>query len=431
MSLNNTFFINPIHMEALDVLRKLLSIRREEFLDADSLEKLQSKKLSFMAKRAAQTNQYEGLFQENGIKPSEAFDNLDSLPMTSKGSVRSNPDSFVPKGIRIDGLKTVHTSGSTGTPTRIYVDEEVIHSRHAIKYASEMSMGRSPLELFAHIFFHDFEANSFIARSGLFPKLFLSVSEPEEANFRKLLERRPKTLRGYPSVLSSLAKLNCGKLKFKSVISGGELLTENVRREIEDAFSAPVLNHYGCMESSTIARECPEERKLHACSFSNIVELVDEKGKAASSGRLVLTPLFNPVMPLLRYELGDYARWGKPCSCGRSTPVLESLEGRVDDKIVLPSGRTRPGMSIHPMVSSSSIYSYQIIQEAPERIVFRYVPHKGDGLPEKLRASVTRRILKGCLNEKVSVEFEEVNDIPRERTGKLRTIVCKVRNNSQ
>lgn len=414
-------------MEALNVLRHLLSLRKEEFLDPDSLEDLQRKRIAALAEAASKTNHYSRIFAERGIDPSDGSV-LESLPLTKKQEVRADPLSFIPSDVSPSSLTTVQTSGSTGTPTRIYQDEEIMQYRHALKYALELSLGRSPLELFAHIFFHDFEANSFLSMSGLFPKLFLQVSDPEEEIFDKILRRRPKVLRGYPSVLSSLARLNHGGISFKSVISGGELITRETRELIEESFSCKVYNHYGCMEASTIAKECPEERRLHVSSCSLKVEIVDGKGKAKKSGpgEIAITPLFNTRMPLMRYLIGDRARWGKACTCGRAAPVLERLDGRTDDVIILPSGRVRPGMSVHPMVSSSSIDSYQVIQETPERLVFRYVPSSED-MPEDLKSSIRERMLRGCLNEDVSVEFEIVDEIKKGKTGKIRTIVSKVK----
>ena len=45
-------------------------------------------------------------------------------------------------------------------------------------------------------------------------------------------------------------------------------------------------------------------------------------------GRVVVTHLHNYAMPLIRYEIGDYAIAGGNCDCGINLPVLERVVGR-------------------------------------------------------------------------------------------------------
>jgi len=417
-------------MEPLAVLRNMLWFRHAEFLDADSIEALQKKKLGEIAKAASKTKYYRRLFKENSIRPSEIPENLDALPMTEKAHVRDNPELFIRSGLDMKSLSVMRTSGSTGMPTRVYQDRESQLYRHGVRYATDMSYGRSPAALYAHIYFSDFERNALLARTGLFPKLFLSVFDSEEKNIKMLRERRPNVVRSYPSVMSIIAKMNevsDNPMKFKSVVCDSEVLTDEARKAMEESFSCPVYDHYGSMEASSVARECTDERSMHVESHSCIVEIVDGKGKPKKSGEgeLVVTPLFNKAMPLLRYRIGDRASWGKECSCGRSTPVLKKMGGRNDDVIVLPSGRMRPGIAFYPVMSLTEIYSYQIIQERPDLLVFRYVPVEKD-ISDYLRKDLAKELRKACLGESISIEFERVSSIKRGRTGKINTIVSKI-----
>ena len=43
-------------------------------------------------------------------------------------------------------------------------------------------------------------------------------------------------------------------------------------------------------------------------------------------------------MPLLRYEIGDYAEVGPTCDCGRTLPVLTRILGRDRNRLVMPNG---------------------------------------------------------------------------------------------
>jgi phenylacetate-CoA ligase len=59
--------------------------------------------------------------------------------------------------------------------------------------------------------------------------------------------------------------------------------------------------------------------------------VLDQRGNPRGPGevgRVVVTPLNNFAMPLIRYELGDTAEVGAPCACGRGLPVLTRILDR-------------------------------------------------------------------------------------------------------
>ena len=71
------------------------------------------------------------------------------------------------------------------------------------------------------------------------------------------------------------------------------------------------------------------------------MEVLDNHGrpcKEGETGRVVLTDLHNFTMPLIRYEIGDYAEVGPPCACGRGLPVLARILGRSRNMLTLPAG---------------------------------------------------------------------------------------------
>jgi phenylacetate-CoA ligase len=193
-----------------------------------------------------------------------------------------------------------------------------------------------------------------------------------------------------------------------------------------DIFSCDAFDIYGSTEFHCMGWECPQERRMHVASGASIIEIVDGKGRPSDSGELAITCLHNRAMPLLRYRIGDKARWGKECACGRQMPVLESIDGSQEDLLVLPSGRLRSATSIRPTVSLSLIKEFQIVQEQEDLFVFRYVPAK-EPMTDAVRQELTKVIWDGCQGEPVKVEFEELEGIDRTKGGKLKMFVSKVR----
>ena len=75
-----------------------------------------------------------------------------------------------------------------------------------------------------------------------------------------------------------------------------------------------------------------------------LIEILDSEDKPVEPGvmgQVVCTGLQNTLQPLIRYRVGDVARWAtdQTCPCKRSMPILEAIEGRFEDICVTPDGR--------------------------------------------------------------------------------------------
>jgi phenylacetate-CoA ligase len=171
------------------------------------------------------------------------------------------------------------------------------------------------------------------------------------------------------------------------------------------------------------ASEC-EAGSLHLWPEVGVLEVVPDRGSAAeeSSGEFVCTSLLNTAMPLIRYRTGDRGRVAPPsrnCGCGRTLPVLESIEGRVDDTIYTTDGR-RVGRIDPVFKTRLDLREAQIIQESLHRIRVRFVA--GPGFKESSGQTIVQR-LRDRLGP-VEVVLEPVANIPRSAHGKFRGVVC-------
>ena len=81
-------------------------------------------------------------------------------------------------------------------------------------------------------------------------------------------------------------------------------------------------------------------------------------------------------MPLIRYRTGDRGTLAdglETCQCGRTLPVIESVDGRVDD--ILYTMDSRPIGRLDPIFKGDlPIHEAQIVQEALDCVRVRYVP---------------------------------------------------------
>jgi hypothetical protein len=95
-------------------------------------------------------------------------------------------------------------------------------------------------------------------------------------------------------------------------------------------------------------------RGMHLFEDLVIPEVVDDQYRPVPPGqpgdRLLVTLLFSRTLPLIRYEMSDRATLAtQECPDGLPFPLLDSIEGRTDDIVVLPTS-TGGTIRIHPVV---------------------------------------------------------------------------------
>ncbi len=363
-----------------------------------------------------------------GVRDVEA--DVSCMPILTKESVQKNREKLANPKARKNNVMAISTSGSTGTPLEVLIDNDALDHRIALKYLAETEFGLRHTDLFAEISHKPHTPHPLLQTSGIFRRLPLSVFDAEGENFIKLLKGRPDVIGWYPSYLALLANLNneYGRpLGVRQAYCGSETLSASARRHLESSFGCEVFSQYGATEFSTIAWECPEEHSLHVNCTSCILEIVDAKGRprVSGAGNVVVTSLNNRAMPLVRYSIGDVGEWGRECPCGRGLPVLKSLRGRANDIITLPSGRLRNSVALDIFYGIQGIRAYQLVQESPERFVFRY--RSVHELAAEQKGEVLRRLARGCLGEPVQAEFERVESLGTTPSGKLSTVVSMVK----
>lgn len=262
-----------------------------------------------------------------------------------------NPDNI---GRKLKGKYLVFTtSGSTGNPLVALCDNTTNHVMGAVNmlrsYARKEDMkafirhkGKT-IGVFATGGFY-LSNSSVRARLLSMPwkKKQMAVTSallPIEEIVKELNDFQPAMLGGYPSNLELLIdEAEAGRLRIAPVIimTGGEYLSDKLRKRLADTFNCYVQTSYSCTEGGTIACEC-RERHFHINDDWIIVEPVDENNNPVPAGvrsdKILLTNLYNYSQPFIRYEVTDRViLHTESCACGNPSPWLE-LEGRTDDVV--------------------------------------------------------------------------------------------------
>lgn len=136
-------------------------------------------------------------------------------------------------------------------------------------------------------------------------------------------------------------------------------------RTIERVFAAPVIDAYGSTECGFVFCECPSGRFHHNAGWSHF-EVAPIAG-LPDVGRLLVTPLRNAWLNLVRFDTGDLVRVdASPCPCGAPNPALAAIEGRVQDLVVAADGGLRTVRSIDQALAPvDGLLHYALRQRGP------------------------------------------------------------------
>ena len=234
------------------------------------------------------------------------------------------------------------------------------------------------------------------------------------------------SLATYPSMLVRLlGQARAGRLQIQPqrIMTMAEPLLAETRRAAEETWQAPVANMWGTSEAGVTAIGCFKGTGMHLTDDLLIVEPIDADGNAVPAGvrshKVYVTNLFNPLMPLIRYEITDEVRLlDEPCACGSVHRRIADIEGRNDDTFLYGDG-----VSVHPHLFRSvlgreaAISEYQV-QQTPRGAAIVVC---ADGAVDI--ESLTRKLEQalagsGCPEPAVTVSV--VDSIPTLATGKLK-----------
>ncbi len=266
------------------------------------------------------------------------------------------------------------------------------------------------------------------------PSVSLNITCPVAQQLEWLQRQNPDYFLSHPSMVRELAELalkqGVSLPRLKQVETISEVLPPATRELCRQAWGVPLVDLYSTREAGYIALQCPDHDHYHVQSEGVFVEVLDAAGQACAPGqigRVVVTPLHNFAMPLIRYDIGDYAEVGEACPCGRGLPVLRRILGREQNMLVMPSGERRwPLLSsgdIRAFLALAPIRQYQFVQRRPEAIELNLsiertlAPEEEEGLRQWVREK---------FGYPFDVTLHYLEEIPRSAAGKYQDFMSEL-----
>ncbi len=370
-----------------------------------------------------------------------------ALPLLTRRDIQDAGDELMSRAVpgQHGGVRQLQTSGSTGEPVKVAVTdltalmwealalrEHLWHRRDfsgklAVIRATWADWGAPPHGTLQHdwgppvnIVFH----------TG--PSMALSFAADVATQAEWLKRHEPDYLLTFPTNLQALIRHFSARGErpagLREVRTISETVTPALRAACREAWGVPITDCYSSQELGYIAIQCPEREQYHVMAESALVEILAADGRPCRPGevgRLVITRLHNFAMPLIRYELRDFAEAGAPCPCGRGLPAIARIVGRSRNMLTLPNGEQHwPLTGFDRYREIAPIRQFQFIQHTREDIEMRLAADRALTADEEER-------LGGVIRESFGYAFRLTftyfaDEIPRAPGGKFEEFVSRL-----
>lgn len=437
-------FVFPLHerLKGHSTVAALQAMERSQWYPTEQVQQLQLTRLrNFLTRVGSEVPYYRELFRVRDFQPAAlaAVSDLQQLPLTGKAEIRAHTERL--KARDSGPLERFTTGGSSGEPLIFYRGKERVSHDVAAKWRAtrwwdvdigdpEIVVWGSPIELGS-------QDRVRLLRDKVLRTELLSAFEMSSSNLERFLKRikefRPRMLFGYPSSLALMAEYAAShgyrldNLGIRVVFVTSERLYDHQRKVIGEVFGAPVANGYGGRDAGFIAHECPQGG-MHLTAEDIVVEIVDADGRALPAGQrgeIVITHLCTGDFPFIRYPTGDIGSLSdSTCACGRGLPLLAEIDGRSTDFVQAMDGTVLHGLAlIYVLRELPQVDAFRIIQESLATMTVQIVTKSDD--TASLEKTITEQFRRR-LGSSLTVNFDYVSAIEREKSGKFRYVVSRL-----
>jgi phenylacetate-CoA ligase len=359
---------------------KFTSDKSIDYLPTYELENLQVELLKkHLRYTLANSPFYKDKFSEDDINAISKLSDLSKFIRTSKKDLAEFNSAFLSVTQR-EVVEYVTTSGTTGKPVSIALSKNDLE-RLAYNEARSLEIA-------------DFTPEDTVQITTTLDKCFMAGMAyylgltkigaavlragqgTPEFHWEMIKQINPTALIAVPSFLQ---KLGANSRSIPHQITKALCIGEPLRyadfsdnqltKNIAEYWNLDLRSTYASTEMATAFTECQEKKGGHLLPELIILEILDENGNEVADGEIgevTVTPLGIEAMPLVRFQTGDLARkHSEICACGRNTPRLGPIEGRLSQMIKLKGTTIYPTqieevLHLHP---SASPYLIEIDQD--------------------------------------------------------------------
>jgi phenylacetate-CoA ligase len=426
---------------------------RNSRISREELRELQYKKLRrvialayqnvpFYRRRFARASTLEGF----GFR---SLEDLRTLPILERSDVERNGEAMISQNL-INTLGSYSsTTGTSGARIRLAFSREYHAVTTAMTVRHLLHYGARPWHRIVSIWpptsywrpgqdrdgrlKRDTFSLSFplgvLGRPLPFLKPLLSSNWDVERDAEVLRSMNPDFVICRPSNLRRIGrflKARGESIHPRGLVLTNEVFTQTCARELEGLYGSEIFWGYGAAEVGPMGAVCTAHRGLHFNEDFIFPEVLkdDEPVGPGETGELVVTSLHNPLMPFIRYRLGDVVEMadGEACPCGSNLMRIRKVLGRKADWLMNSRREQVSPLTVADWAESSlGLADYQLIQLDVGRFLLKTSP---DEAPSPSALQRLKQYLESTMETDVVVETSYRT--PDEFWSKSRPVLSRV-----
>jgi len=386
---------------------------------------------------------YRDQFKEIDLHPSDIKTMWDwkscEFPILTRADVKEHRHELIAEDlrwVRTDRHTVMKSSGSTGEPVQVLAYKDIYEDEAAFierAYRANNSTLYFDKTVWLRRWCPDYPRQPLWYFDEEQQRLYMSAYHLNRRTVHEYIGEINKanceTLVAYPSSAYILACLvdELGldpPKRIRHVQVSSEQLLPEWKQRIEAVLGVSCTDHYGQIEKVCLHHKCPGGKAYHDSVEYGLTEIMPD-------GKIIATGFLNYLMPLIRYDTGDYGidisakkqHCGDVCPhCGSTLPhTLKSIEGRQDDILETKDGNFLPGVNFYTMFYKiPGVRMFQLVQQDIDNLICSVVPDADYSFKTEQR--VREELRKRC--GPMEVYYQVVDEIERDpATGKIRCVM--------
>lgn len=369
---------------------------------------------------------------------------LSAFPVVDKAVINANYDLSVARDVAVNKMHVASTSGSTGTPFRVYHDPQ---KRRRVLADTLHWGGLAGYELGLPLL--HLKVWSDRNRMSKFSQLTRNVVPIDTTKLtgeqllriiRKYGSEKRVSIISYSSTLTMLSRYlerasqdgrvsgEQSDIRIASIIGQSEALPPQTRATLLKHLQVLPIARYGLEELGIVAQQTMSSGESYRVNWpSQYVEILDTDAdvpvEPGQLGRIVVTELHNRVQPLIRYDTGDLGAFALNANGTADYTSLKRVEGRRADQVYDVNDAPLTSMVMYNLWwKFPEIAQYQLVQRAKADYLLRINP----GTAEVDTLNLIREF-KAIVGSNASVAVELTSDEFVLSSGKRKVVVSHYR----
>jgi len=409
-------------------IRKHYNEIADVFYDRPSSKNIKERRLSDILRYAIANTSFYGHFDSKDLK---------SFPVITKQDIVANMDTIFSTEFygQKDSLRIMATSGSTGTPLKMFQNGDKVRRSHAdLLFFYKIGGYQIGDRLYSLRIWNNLNRKSKSAQIKENFRMFDTAdvdTEGAQAFVDTMLkDRNTKVILAYASSFNGLMqhiKPSNIQWNMKAIFTGSELLLPETKKKMLETFGCPVMSRYCNQENGMLAQQPVSGEdyfQLNEASYHfEFLKLEsDEEASEGETARIVITDLFNKAIPVIRYDTGDIGEYAFTSTGKR---ILTNLVGRKTDFLKTSSGKVlSPHVVTNLMWEFDNIRQFQFIQESLTVFTLKIAYLDASNHASDIDR-LTKR-LNSIFGEDITVEIIKTDNIPLEISGKRKYIISRL-----